>query len=182
MRRLYDQYFTPASATQALLRHVKLSGNVFECCVGDRGIYNELTGWDVLWSNDIDPDLEADYHKDITQPWEFGFDKCDWVVSNPPFSVAPTVVRMAYDYSRIGVAMLLRLSFLEPCESDKTPKQRASRRGKWLAAHPPTKLIVLPRISFTGNGKTDNVTCAWMVWDKTADKQEIIIVPKGSNA
>lgn len=169
MRRRLDQYFTPAHATQELMRHVQLRGNVFECCVGDRGIYDELAGWDVLWSNDIDPDLQADYHEDITQPWEFGFDKCDWVVSNSPFSVAATVVRAAYNYSRIGIAMLLRLSFLEPCEN----------RGKWLAAHPSTKLIVLPRISFTGDGKTDSVTCAWMVWDKTANRQEIVIVLKG---
>lgn len=149
---------------------------MFECCVGDGAIYDELTGWDTLISNDLDPNLSADYHEDITQPWAFGFDKCDWVVSNPPFSVAPTAVKAAYNYSRIGIAMLLRLSFLEPCES----KVVASRRGKWLAAHPPTKLIVLPRISFTGDGKTDNVTCAWFVWDKTANHQEIIIVPKES--
>lgn len=53
--------------------------------------------------------------------------------------------------------MLLRVSFLEPCND----------RAEFLAAHPP-RLFVLPRISFTGDGKTDNVTCAWYVWDKEA--------------
>lgn len=56
----------------------------------------------------------------------------------------------------VGVAMLLRLSYLEPTKD----------RGHWLNDHPPTQMIVLPRISFTGDGKTDSVTCAWMIWHK----------------
>lgn len=167
-RRQLDQYFTPASATRELLKHVQLSGNVFECCVGDGGIYNALDGYSVLWSNDIDTSLKADFHNDVTQNWSFGFDKCDWVVSNPPFNVAPQILPHAYNYSRIGMAMLLRLSYLEPCLD----------RDQWLRSHPLTKLIVLPRISFTGNGRTDNVTCAWMIWDKRTDEQEIIVVSR----
>ena len=167
-RRKLDQYFTPAHATRELLKHIRLSGNVFECCVGDGGIYNELTGWDMLWSNDLDPNLKADFHNDVTQDWSFVFERCDWVVSNPPFNVASRILPLAFNYCRIGMAMLLRLSYLEPCLD----------RDKWLARHPLTKLIVLPRISFTGDGKTDNVTCAWMVWDKTAAQQEIVVVPR----
>ena len=52
-------------------------------------------------------------------------------------------------------------------------------RGAWLNEHPPTTLIVLPRISFTGNGKTDSVTCAWMVWEKNAITQRIIVAKNG---
>ena len=65
--------------------------------------------------------------------------------------------------------MLLRLSYAEPCLN----------RAEWLKAHPISHLIVLPRISFTGNGKTDNVTCAWFVWDKLRPgHQRITIVTK----
>jgi hypothetical protein len=63
--------------------------------------------------------------------------------------------------------MFLRLSYLEPVRN----------RGAWLAAHPPTGLIVLPRISFTGDGQTDTVTCAWMVWDKLA-RGTIRVIPR----
>jgi hypothetical protein len=70
--------------------------------------------------------------------------------------------------------MLLRLSYLEPTED----------RGAWLNSHPPTDLIVLPRISFTGNGKTDSVTCAWIVWRKQCNTQRIAITgnPKFINS
>lgn len=47
-----------------------------------------------------------------------------------------------------------------------------------LAAHPPTQLIVLPRHSFTGDGKTDRVTCAWMIWDRFDVRQGVVIVPR----
>jgi hypothetical protein len=52
---------------------------------------------------------------------------------------------------------------------------------RWLAEHPPTKLIVLPRISFTGDGKTDSVTCAWYVWERGEHVQSLEIVPPTAN-
>jgi hypothetical protein len=64
--------------------------------------------------------------------------------------------------------MLLRLSFLEPTRE----------RGPWLAANPPDLVIVLPRISFTGDGKTDSVTCAWMIWDKDIKDRGIVVSPR----
>jgi hypothetical protein len=50
--------------------------------------------------------------------------------------------------------LLLRLSFLEP----------TFERQDLLIDNPPDAMIVLPRYSFTGDGKSDSVTCAWMVW------------------
>ena len=52
------------------------------------------------------------------------------------------------------MAFLLRLSFLEPTLT----------RREFLRANPPKRVIVLPRISFTGDGRTDSVTCAWLIW------------------
>jgi hypothetical protein len=89
----------------------------------------------------------------------------DWIVTNPPFNVAAQIVPNAFNHAVKGIAMLLRLSYLEPVED----------RGAWLNSHPPSDLIVLPRISFTGDGKTDSVTCAWMVWRKNATQQRIIV-------
>jgi hypothetical protein len=66
------------------------------------------------------------------------------------------------------VAMLLRLSFLEPTRE----------RGPWLAKNPPDLVIVLPRISFTGDGKTDSVTCAWMIWDADIENRGVIVSPR----
>ncbi len=83
--------------------------------------------------------------------------------------------RRAYDFYPWDTRELLRRipvgrSVLEPCEG----------RGAWLAAHPPQALIVLPRMSFTGEGKTDSVTCAWVVWAREAEGQWIEIVNSGA--
>lgn len=82
------------------------------------------------------------------------FPPVDWVVTNPPFAAAMPILQYAVAHARVGVALYLRLSFLEPTRAC----------GPWLEAHPPTRVLVLPRHSFSGDGKTDSVTGAWMVW------------------
>lgn len=165
-RRVNDFYPTPEWATRELLNQVEIHGVVLECCVGDGAIADVLESPErTILRNDIDPrmpNLNSVFDAANRREWR-AFP--DWVVTNPPFSCAPEIIPIAHDRSRLGVAMLLRLSFLEPVEN----------RGHWLNQHPPTTLIVLPRISFTGDGKTDNVTCAWMVWDKRMTVQRIVV-------
>lgn len=166
MRRKNDFYPTPEWATQTLLDRYEMKGtSAFECCVGDGSISRVLEQRfsDCVWTNDIVTagvifqhyTLDAADPKNWQEHWagQMGF---GWVITNPPFNRAAEIVPLAYRYAGIGIAMLLRLSFLEPVED----------RGSWLNDHPPTSMIVLPRISFTGNGKTDSVTCAWMIWEK----------------
>lgn len=172
MRRENDFYPTPEFATRELLKRVKIGGNVLECCCGDGAISRVLPEGELpstIFRNDIDVTLPADFHEDVSfeEAWhqigkKTGF---DWIVTNPPFNRANDIVPLAFEFAEVGIAMLLRLSFLEPTED----------RGAWLNKYPPTKLIVLPRISFTGDGKTDSVTCAWMVWKKNDMGQQIFI-------
>lgn len=160
MRRKFDQYFTPAPATAVLLSYVDIHGAIFEPCVGDGAIAKQLATKGVVNSNDIDPAMEANWHEDAARAlfWAKFKDRYHWVVSNPPFNRAAEIVQGAHYAATEGIAMLLRLSFLEPCEN----------RAEFLALAPPDLLLVLPRISFTGDGKTDSVTCAWFVWYKQA--------------
>lgn len=159
-RRSYDWYPTPGYATRRLVDHATIDGTVLEPCVGAGDISNMLQQYSLankIIRNDVDPMREAEFHMDARLPETWAaFPPCDWVVTNPPFSVASEIVPLAYDHAGIGMALLLRLSYLEPCKG----------RGAWLAAYPPLSLFVLPRISFTGDGRHDSVTCAWMVWDK----------------
>lgn len=171
VRRKNDFYPTPEFATQELLKSVEIMGGVLECCAGANDIARPLAGnARKIWTNDNDFDRHHPFHFDAADKhgWMDFRRECgdmDWVVTNPPFNQAALIVPLAYSFAGIGIAMLLRLSFLEPVED----------RGAWLNKHPPTDLIVLPRISFTGNGKTDSVTCAWMVWRKGATQQRIVI-------
>jgi hypothetical protein len=165
MRRKNDFYPTPEFATQELLRNVPIiDGAILECCIGDGAIARVLDeGSREVYGSDIDPQTNCSFCGDATRRdfWQGVLDvmpeeRIDWVVTNPPFNVAAEIVPLAYEFASTGIAMLLRLSFLEPVED----------RGAWLNEHPPTSMIVLPRISFTGDGKTDSVTCAWMIWEK----------------
>ncbi len=154
-RRPWDFYPTPAWATEALLRSVpEIGGPILEPCSGAGDITRILiTAGHQVATNDLNPRTDADTHEDAAIASLRGH---DWIVSNPPFNQAPAIVANAVRHARVGVAMLLRLSFLEPCDN----------RARWLESHPPDRLLILPRISFTGDGNTDSVTCGWMVWAK----------------
>jgi len=184
-RRANDWYPTPAWATEILMKrldnddeHEYLTG-VLEPCAGKGDIVKVLEKhFFNVWTVDIDPEMakfnRPGYHRteDTASPdyWSTPA-TIPYVITNPPFSKAQEIVSLAYQKTSRVLACLLRLSYLEPTEA----------RGEWLSIYPPTNLIVLPRISFTGDGKTDSVTCAWVVWDKVGalkNQPPIEIVPK----
>ena len=166
-RRQNDAYYTPAIATECLLKHVEIQGLVLECCAGDGAIAKVLTSQGTYTTA---TDFAGGVKYDATQEyyWDNYKGNIEWVVTNPPFNRAAQILPKAYESANIGVAFLLRLSYLEPCEN----------RGDWLASHPPSKIIIMPRISFTNDGHVDSCTTAWMVWIKNCTQQQIIIIPK----
>ena len=161
MRNPFDAYFTPTWQTEALMRRLPLAPlapTVLECCSGDCSLSDVLTDYKIRATlNDIDPARDAHLHLDATkmESWK-RFGRHDWVITNPPFNSAFEILERAVQHVNVGVAMLLRISFLEP----------TLQRGFWLSKNPPQRVIILPRWSYKGNGKTDSVTTAWMVWAK----------------
>lgn len=175
-RREHDRYFTPEFATRELIDRVSIAGKVLECCAGDGAIRNVLDEIVHTVTNDIVGDCDFSYDVTKRDSWALLADRMgtiDWVVTNPTFRFAPQIIPLAFECARVGIAMQLRLSYLEPCENDKTEKQRMSRRGKWLSENKKylSNLIILPRISYTNDGRADNVTCAWFVWRKDHDPE-----------
>jgi hypothetical protein len=177
MRRPHDAYYTPASACDALKRHWQGWENadlLLEPCLGNGAIVESFP--EKEWkTNDIDISKEADTNLDLrSMPnWDrFLFPRHTKreglaVITNPPFSLAFWFAHHARFYCERS-ALLLRLSFLEPTR----------QRGPWLERYPPDLVIVLPRISFTGDGKTDSVTCAWMIWDAEIKNRGVIVSPR----
>jgi hypothetical protein len=163
-RKYLDFYETPPVYTKALLCYVGtlIDGKILECCSGDNAIADVLTekGYHVT-TNDIDRNRKADRCMDASREYLWSGESYDWVISNPPFKKAPAIVKRAYHYAECGVAFLLRLTFLEPCLN----------RVEFLVNYPPS-ILVMPRHSFTGNGSTDSVTCAWFIWIK--QKQQVM--------
>lgn len=131
---------------------------VFEPCVG-RGHIARYLRDSILVTNDLDPTVEANTHRDarLAEAWPTNGLPIDWTITNPPFDSALPILAQALLHSR-NVAMLVRLSFLEPTRS----------RAAFFLEHQPTDLIILPRYSFRQNDKgkrqTDSVTCCWLVF------------------
>lgn len=175
-RRPLDAYYTPEHLVTPLLELVRPTGRMLEPCAGDGSISRllEKLPRTAVFTNDIDVGLRnVDTHRDATDPdfWRklrHG-NHLDWVITNPPFSKAKIILDHALRNAD-NVALLLRLSFLEPTLD----------RQDLLSECPPDALIVLPRHSFTGDGKSDSVTCAWMVWgdDIPLESQGIHVIRK----
>lgn len=169
-RRKHDFYPTPGWATKVLLDHCdELTDNygAIEPCAGDGDIANILRPhYAYVETSDIDESRKVD--KICDARYAVCLSK-ETVITNPPFNQAIEIVSNFVNQG-VKAAFLLRLSFLEPTEA----------RGKWLSDNPPRGLIILPRISFTGDGKTDSVTCAWMVWN--VDNFGVLVHPRTVNS
>lgn len=173
-QRDLDFYATPAFATRELLRYVPIQGHVLEPCVGKGDISQVLATDDRIVSittNDFDTNIpNSHYYLDATLPstWEYLTDPnrnitpsvphYDWIISNLPFNQAHEILPLAFAHVKIGVAFLLRKSFTEP----------TFNRQDWLKEHEEylAHIIYLPRISFTGDGKTDSTAVDIFVWTK----------------
>lgn len=163
-RNAFDFYPTPGFMTRSLLHfHPGISGsNVLEPCSGQNHIASvlEQAGCRVS-TNDIDRRHPAMTHWNAmpAEYWDMWAPDVDWVITNPPFTVALPILQHAVRKARVGVAFLLRKTFLEPTDD----------RGPWLQEHPPTRSIGQPRYSFRGSG-SDSVSCDWYLWERTPDR------------
>jgi len=156
-RNPYDFYRTPKWCTEAIADQIHWHNglvDVLEPCIGDGAISNVLLGKyvdHVEWA-------EITKGRDFLT-YDFGR-RFDFVVTNPPFSLAQEFIEKSLTLANC-VVMLLRLNFLAS----------KSRKEFW-EKHPPTAIHVLTkRPSFTGNG-TDATDYAWFVWDSTGRQKK----------
>lgn len=161
----YEFYPTPAPFTQWLFEAVPIMGKVFEPCVGNQAILRVtemLSPHRCQWqTNDLDPRWPADTIADATSPDCWRGREIDWTVTNPPFEPVLPILIHALQHSRVGVALHVRASFLEPLK-------RGLRR-RWLRDHSPTGVLHLPRVAFqrsptTGAWSTDSMYTVWAIW------------------
>ena len=159
--RVANEYYPTAfnNLVTPLLDRLQLKGRILEPCAGDGAIAALIPG---CVTNELHPkDFTTDWQLDASNPqsWlEFG--AVDWVITNPPFSLATPIIALALQHARVGVVMLLRITWLEPC------RDRAALLIKYADCM--TDLIpVNPRPPFRSDTKgTDMATVAWFVWRK----------------
>jgi len=166
-RRALDAYYTPPWMTRAFIEQAPdlLGGVLLDPCAGDGRMSRHLARaghFSRVVLNDVAPG-RAPLCYDATQPDLYEHMAAaggppDAVITNPPFCVAGALAWQALQHARRCVALLLRISFLEPVEA-----------RQWLLRLPPTRQIALSRDSFDGSGQTDSATCSWFIWTRGPD-------------
>ncbi len=161
-----DRYYTPIPIYEWLQSKLELSEQrIFDPCCGQDhptetvfGLNNEV------WENDIDLGVWSEFSFDATDinNWE-NMPDIDWTITNPPYTQPPLdeIIRNSLEFSEVGVAMLLRLSYLEPCPNRRDILAGKVGQNKELLAVYPCN----PRPKFDPNKKgTDSSTVAWIIW------------------
>lgn len=159
-----DFFPTPPWATRALIRHViRPGGDVLDPCAGAGHMAETLREqFDKVYSCDIaDYGYKLDRNGDFLDP-EFK-PRVDWVIANPPFKLAESFILKSLQCARIGVAMMVRTSFVE-----------GSGRYKRLYSINPPSIIAhfVERVPMVkGRYDPDATTMTsycWFVWQRGA--------------
>ena len=177
-REKLDYYATPAGEVFNILNTLNIdfsNTTILEPCVGGghmaEGIETYLNSkhHDVL--NTIGTDIKDRGYINNLWDLEYGldfmaddypYDKADWIIMNPPYSIIEPFVIRSLEIAQKGIIMLARLQFLEG----------EGRYEKILKDSPPTDVYVyVDRIACFKNGdfsiKPDSIQAyAWFVWDK----------------
>lgn len=102
--------------------------------------------------------------------------KPDWVITNPPFTLAEAFVARGLEVARRGVAVLVRTQWLEG----------VNRYDEILRDTPPSKVAIfverVPMQKGRWNPKGSTATAyIWLVWDKQKRRRstELIWIPPG---
>jgi hypothetical protein len=174
-----DYYPTPAGVTDGLVTILKQNNSltsdhtILDPCAGHGAILSRFPSNRTI-GNDPYPslDFKPDYQMDATSSafWETISDKggYDWGITNTPYDneLMIPILERSISAARVGVAALVRLSFMEP-----TVKiSNGFSREAYLRRHSDSLrffIPVNPRPQFRKDTKgTDSSTVAWLVWLK----------------
>ena len=152
-RRQADFYPTPPEATVALLQFLNLPKNttIWELAAGEGDMAGVLQAY-----------FETVYTTDILDGTDFlksSIDAADWIITNPPFSLAEDFIRRAAKIEK-PFAMLLKSQYWH-----------ASKRMALFEDIPPSYILPLtwrPDFFFkereNGNGGSPLMDVMWCVW------------------
>jgi hypothetical protein len=159
-----DRYETPDVAVHALLRVESLPQYLWEPACGSGRIVNVLraAGHTVIGSDLVDyGDPTHLYRRDFLMELKAP-DRCQAIVTNPPFKLAEEFVAHALDLCP-RVIMLLRLAFME------SERRCGILEGRGLArVHVFRKrLPMMHRAGWEGRKANSGMAFCWMVWDRS---------------
>ena len=168
-RKANEAYWTERWATEALLRHLPVDGDtIWEPAAGNCRMADVLAdhGAMVLTSDiaQYDRVLVAylDFFAEV--PAAPPFDQAGMIITNPPYGkgnrMATKFAELALKRCRGWVCLLL------------TAKWDSGKSRLHLTRDNPrfhTKIVLVDRISWEGNGKTGTEDHCWFVWQPDGD-------------
>jgi hypothetical protein len=179
-RHEMDYYETPQAFAATALYHIPCQSNFVKTALDPgtgRGVWGKalrlynteamLEGVEIQPFGDIGADVD-DLAKAYNKYWHDDFltwkaqHKYDLIMGNPPYKLAHEFVDKCLDLLAPNgqLIFLLRLAMLESQKRYKT----------WWTYSPIKKVIVSPkRISFTGDGRSDDTAYALFVWQNGWD-------------
>ncbi|MHA7870639.1 MAG: class I SAM-dependent methyltransferase [Salipiger thiooxidans] len=180
-----DDFPTPPWATRALLRFLRGQGEPLHLQHAWEPACNRGYLARVL-AEDFDQVHATDVHDygwpgqdgvaDFLIPWGQDAPDVDWVITNPPFRLGAEFIRHALRYARRGVAVLVRMSFVEGVDRHDTlfrdmpeafvlPFVERVVMWKGVLLDPD---VPIWKVDKKGAGKLEkptSATCyAWLVW------------------
>jgi hypothetical protein len=172
-RRTLDRYYTPDEVARACVATLPIldGDTVLEPSAGGVAFLRAVRDsfpCSRLRALDLDPASPArlpEYggfeveHADFATWSPPPEERIEWVVGNPPYSDAIEHVEAALRVARVGVAFLLRLTFLESVERVSFWRETGATLDEVR--------VLARRPSFTGAG-TDAMAYGWFVWNRRA--------------
>lgn len=179
-----DDFPTQPWATRALCRHVltgiDLTGKSAWDPACNRGHMTDPLGeyFSAVFASDIhDYGLQNAFQHDFLMPYTprmlniptWGV---DWIISNPPFRLAEQFIAQARSMATVGVAMIVRTSFLEG----------VGRYENLFSKNPPSivaqfsERVPMVKGRLTATGSTATSYC-WLVWRKGVTGTKLVWIP-----
>ena len=163
-----DFYATDKDSVRDLFRNHNINGSHFyEPCVGQGHIADVIKEYNpdskVFCSDLVDRGYDGTLIRDfINDDFDMG---TDWVITNPPYKFAKEFIDRSLKIANIGVAMFLKIQFLE-----------GQARKQWFKDNPPKYVYVFSKRQDplrdgmelnpeTGKKWGSTMCFAWFIWE-----------------
>lgn len=179
-----DDFPTQPWATRALCHYVLSPGALKVMTAWEpacnRGHMVDPLGeyFSAVWASDIhDYGLEGAFQHDFLMPFtpqimKWAVASPNWVISNPPFRLAEQFIARALEVANVGVAMIVRTSFLEGI----------GRYENLFSKRPPnivaqfSERVPMVKGRLTAKGSTATSYC-WLVWEHGEEDTKLVWIP-----
>lgn len=168
-----DHFPTPPWATRALCEFLGRQHTEHMMCwepaCGEGHMAKALAEYfDYVRASDVHDYGIGAHIEDFLMPYPMP--DFDWIVTNPPFRLASQFVEMALSRAKVGVAMLVRLQFLEG--AGRYNRLFSIARPTWILQFTERVTLLKGRLYSPESDDRSATAYCWLVWTKPVHNYE----------